>query len=150
MESTPEAGTPSLRLALTPAHYVLAATAVAPAQAATCKAGILANLPITMQGWRPIVQTTIDGKPAPFILDSGASYSMMPAPVAKAPKPKASELMNKPLLPSAPLVAVEAPKTKVSGNGLVNEGVKIDKRPVTPLEMLAQAMVCSNEFVYLN
>jgi len=73
-----------------------------------------------------------------------------PAPVAKAPKPKASELMNKPLLPSAPLVAVEAPKTKVSGNTLVNEGVKIDKRPVTPWEMLAQAMVCSNEFVYLN
>jgi hypothetical protein len=73
-----------------------------------------------------------------------------PAPVAKAPKPKASELMNKPLLPSAPLVAVEAPKTKVTGAGLVNEGVKIDKRPVTPLEMLAQAMVCSNEFVYLN
>lgn len=66
------------------AASLLAATAIAPAQAATCKAGILANLPITMQGWRPIVQTTIDGKPAPFILDSGASYSMMPAPVAKA------------------------------------------------------------------
>jgi hypothetical protein len=73
-----------------------------------------------------------------------------PAPVAKAPKPKASELMNKPLLPSAPLVTVEAPKTKVSGGVIVNEGVKIDKRPVTPWEMLAQAMVCSNEFVYLN
>jgi hypothetical protein len=58
--------------------------------------------------------------------------------------------MNKPLVPSAPLVAVEVPKTKVTGNGLVNEGVKLDKRPVTPLEMLAQAMVCSNEFVYLN
>jgi len=73
-----------------------------------------------------------------------------PAPVAKAPKPTARELMNKPLVPSAPLVAVEVPKTKVTGNGLVNEGVKLDKRPVTPLEMLAQAMVCSNEFVYLN
>jgi hypothetical protein len=58
--------------------------------------------------------------------------------------------MNKPLLPSAPLVAVEVPKTKISGAGLVNEGVKLDKRPVTALEMLAQAMVCSNEFVYLN
>ncbi len=73
-----------------------------------------------------------------------------PAPVAKAPKPTARELMNKPLLPSAPLVAVEAPKTKVTGAGLVNEGVKLDKRPVSPIEMLAQAMVCSNEFVYLN
>jgi hypothetical protein len=74
-----------------------------------------------------------------------------PAPIAKAPKPTARELMNKPLLPSAPLVAVEAaPKTKVTGAGLVNEGVKLDKRPVSPIEMLAQAMVCSNEFVYLN
>ena len=74
-----------------------------------------------------------------------------PAPVAKAPKPTARELMNKPLVPSAPLVAaVEAPKTKVTGAGLVNEGVKLDKRPVSPIEMLAQAMVCSNEFVYLN
>jgi tetratricopeptide (TPR) repeat protein len=66
------------------AATLLAATALSPADAATCKAGIMADLSITMQGWRPIVQTTIDGRPAPFILDSGASYSMMPPSVAKA------------------------------------------------------------------
>lgn len=54
-----------------------------PAQAA-CKVERMAELPVTMKGMRPIVQTTINGQPAPFLLDSGAFYSTISAPVAKA------------------------------------------------------------------
>lgn len=51
---------------------------------AACKVSRIAELPITMQGMRAIVDTTINGKPAPFILDSGAFFSTIPPAVAKA------------------------------------------------------------------
>ncbi|OAN57314.1 retroviral-like aspartic protease family protein [Sphingomonas sp. TDK1] len=54
-----------------------------PAQAA-CKVGRIAEIPITMRGMRAIVDTTVNGKPAPFILDSGAFFSIVPPAVAKA------------------------------------------------------------------
>lgn len=56
----------------------------APAMASPCGVGQIAELPVTMQGMRAIVQTRIDGQPAPFILDSGAFYSTISPPVAKA------------------------------------------------------------------
>ncbi|MGQ7434115.1 hypothetical protein ACTGZC_10570, partial [Streptococcus suis] len=48
--------------------------AAAPAAAETCGIGKIAELAVTMQGLRPVVQTTINGRPAPFILDSGAFF----------------------------------------------------------------------------
>ncbi|WP_232473746.1 aspartyl protease family protein [Sphingomonas sp. MA1305] len=63
---------------------VLAVATAAPAAAETCKVGKVAELAVTMQGLRPIVQTTINGKPAPFIVDSGAFFSTISPPVAKA------------------------------------------------------------------
>lgn len=54
-------------------------------------AGALANcqlrsteVPITMQGLRPLLTTKIDGKETPFTIDSGALYSMLtPAAAAR-------------------------------------------------------------------
>ncbi|WP_322964513.1 retroviral-like aspartic protease family protein [Sphingomonas fuzhouensis] len=46
-----------------------------PAVAGSCKVGLMAAIPVTMQGLRPVVETQINGKPAPFVLDSGAFYS---------------------------------------------------------------------------
>mgnify|MGYP002343962517 CR=1 FL=1 len=55
-----------------------------PAMAATpCKIGQMVAIPITMQGFRPVVETRINGKPAPFILDSGAAYSNISPPEAR-------------------------------------------------------------------
>ncbi len=42
-------------------------------------------------------------------------------------------------------------KTEVKGGTIQNVGEKVSrKQPISPWEMLAQSMVCSNEFVYLN
>ena len=50
--------------------------------------------------------------------------------------------------PSAPEVKLE---TTVQGGKIVNLAEKVDRKvPANPWVMLAQSMVCSNEFVYLN
>lgn len=48
-----------------------------------CKAGVIGELPVTMQGMRPIVHAAINGTDEPFIADSGAFYSML-TPTAAA------------------------------------------------------------------
>jgi predicted aspartyl protease len=50
---------------------------------ATCKVGILAELPVTMRGLRPLVSAKINGSEALFIADSGAFYSLI-TPAAAA------------------------------------------------------------------
>ena len=50
---------------------------------ATCKVGILAELPVTMTGLRPLVSAKINGSDALFIADSGAFYSLI-TPAAAA------------------------------------------------------------------
>jgi tetratricopeptide (TPR) repeat protein len=47
------------------------------AAAAGCQLGRVAELPITMSGFRPLVAAKINGQDARFVLDSGAFYSMM-------------------------------------------------------------------------
>jgi tetratricopeptide (TPR) repeat protein len=42
-----------------------------------CKLGRVAELPIAMAGYRPLITAKINGKEARFVLDSGAFYSMM-------------------------------------------------------------------------
>ncbi len=59
----------------------LASLCAGPA-AVPCSVQRVAELPITMTGPRPIVATEINGMAAPFILDSGAFYSMMSAAAA--------------------------------------------------------------------
>ena len=50
--------------------------------------------------------------------------------------------------PTAPEVKIE---TSVQGGKIVNNAEKVDRKvPANPWVMLAQSMVCSNEFVYLN
>ncbi len=50
--------------------------------------------------------------------------------------------------PTAPEVKLE---TSVQGGKIVNNTEKVDRKvPTNPWVMLAQSMVCSNEFVYLN
>ncbi|HEY2481974.1 MAG TPA: retropepsin-like aspartic protease, partial [Caulobacteraceae bacterium] len=48
----------------------------APAKAA-CNVHIMATLPVTMQGTRPLVEARINGAPAMFMADSGAFYSFI-------------------------------------------------------------------------
>ena len=50
---------------------------------AACKIGILAELPVTMTGLRPLVSAKINGAEALFIADSGAFYSLI-TPAAAA------------------------------------------------------------------
>jgi tetratricopeptide (TPR) repeat protein len=47
-----------------------------------CKLGRVAELPIVMAGTRPLVTAKINGQEARFVLDSGAFYSMISAPIA--------------------------------------------------------------------
>ena len=52
--------------------------------AAECKIGKIAELPVTMNGLRPMVTAQINGVDAQFIADSGAFYSMLsPASAAE-------------------------------------------------------------------
>lgn len=60
------------------------ALAATPALAGSCQVGRIAELPVTMQGLRPIVAAEINGQRAPFILDSGAFFSTISPGVAKA------------------------------------------------------------------
>jgi tetratricopeptide (TPR) repeat protein/predicted aspartyl protease len=51
---------------------------------AACTVGKMAELPVTMSGMRPLVQTKIDGADALFVVDSGAFYSTItPASAAE-------------------------------------------------------------------
>jgi predicted aspartyl protease/tetratricopeptide (TPR) repeat protein len=60
------------------ASIVLAALlASAGAAQAECKAGILAELPVTMFGARPSVEAKINGAPTRFLVDTGAFYSII-------------------------------------------------------------------------
>jgi clan AA aspartic protease (TIGR02281 family) len=52
---------------------------------AKCSVGLIARLPVTMDGLRASVPVEVNGKPTKFWLDSGAFYSIMP-------KAKAAEL----------------------------------------------------------
>jgi len=73
---------PTRRLALPQVSVVLAlplltlfTTAAAPGE--PCKAGLIGELPVTMEGMRPIVHAAINGTDEPFVADSGAFYSML-------------------------------------------------------------------------
>ena len=48
----------------------------------TCTLGQAAEFPIAMAGTRPIITAKINGQEARFLLDSGAFYSMISAPIA--------------------------------------------------------------------
>jgi hypothetical protein len=76
-----------------------------------------------------------------------------PVASTKVTKEQAKEMMNKPLLPSTQTPGQAATKgaTSIAGGVIVNLGEKISRKtPSSPWEMLAQAMICSNEFVYLD
>ena len=67
---------------------------------------------------------------------------------AKADKAKAKAAAAAVATKSAPEVKIE---TSVQGGKIVNNTEKVDRKvPSNPWVMLAQSMVCSNEFVYLN
>lgn len=50
---------------------------------AECRLGIMATLPITMQGLRPTTVAQINGTDAPFLVDSGAFFSVITPGSAK-------------------------------------------------------------------
>jgi tetratricopeptide (TPR) repeat protein len=56
--------------------------------AASCKIEGLAQLPVTMQGAKPLVAAKINGKDVKFLVDSGAFYSVL--------SPASAEAMNLP------------------------------------------------------
>jgi hypothetical protein len=101
----------------------LAAFLSTPALAASCKLGVLADLPVTMEGRRASVPVKINGKDTKFWLDSGAFFSIMS-------QAKAAELG----LPVDPLpqgfyivgiggtAAVQY--TKIKSFGLVGQNIK--------------------------
>jgi len=61
----------------------LALAFAAPPPAAKCQASLIAELPVTMNGRRPMVEAKFGDKSARFILDSGAFYSTISAASAK-------------------------------------------------------------------
>jgi tetratricopeptide (TPR) repeat protein len=71
---------------------VLLALSISDARAAEpCKLKIFAELPVTMEGLRPLVLAKINGVDARLVADSGAFYSMLsPATVAEFKLPKRS------------------------------------------------------------
>ena len=89
---------------------------------------------------------------AGYIDEPAAQLSPKEAKVAKAraekqAKAKAAQVATT-KGPAAPEVKIE---TSVQGGKIVNNAEKVDRKvPSNPWVMLAQSMVCSNEFVYLN
>lgn len=79
-QGTPAGGAPTRRLGLPRLALALplltlltmAATAGEP-----CKVTLIGELPVTMEGMRPIVHAAINGTDEPFIADSGAFYSLL-------------------------------------------------------------------------
>ena len=74
---------------------------------------------------------------------------------AKISKAKAEKLAAKAKAEKAAVAAKSAPEVKietsVQGGKIVNNTEKVDRKvPANPWVMLAQSMICSNEFVYLN
>lgn len=65
------------------ALILLPASGFAAEAAAGCKIGLLAELPVTMNGLAPMVDARINGKDVEFILDSGAFFSLL-SPAAAA------------------------------------------------------------------
>lgn len=62
---------------------LMAAVAAAPvARAGSCSIGVIADLPVTMDGLRATVPVSVNGRETRFWLDSGAFFSIMP--MAKA------------------------------------------------------------------
>jgi len=57
---------------------ILAAGAANSAMAAQCTLGVMADLPVTMEGLNVSVPTKVNGKDTSFWLDSGAFFSIMP------------------------------------------------------------------------
>jgi tetratricopeptide (TPR) repeat protein/predicted aspartyl protease len=53
------------------------AAAASAAAAEPCKVSLIGELPVTMEGMRPIVHAAINGTDESFIADSGAFYSML-------------------------------------------------------------------------
>lgn len=68
-----------------PVAAALALLTLAPggALAEPCKLGRLAELPVTMEGMRPLVHASINGQDALFIADSGAFFSMLTPAAAR-------------------------------------------------------------------
>ncbi len=62
---------------------LLGTSSASPALAGNCQLAKIAELKVTMKGLEPIIDTTVNGKSAPFLLDSGAFFSLIPQPVAK-------------------------------------------------------------------
>jgi len=50
---------------------------------AACKLGLVATLPVTMQGLRPMTTAQVNGTDTPFVVDSGAFYSIISPASAK-------------------------------------------------------------------
>jgi tetratricopeptide (TPR) repeat protein/predicted aspartyl protease len=61
-----------------------AALSIGPVFAAAegCKVGVLAELPVTMTGTRPMISAQINGQEARFLVDSGAFFSLISGPGA--------------------------------------------------------------------
>jgi len=76
-----------------------------------------------------------------------AGYIDEPEPAAKGRKPVAA----KPVATKAPAAPEVKLDTAVRGGKIVNVGEVVSRKvPSNPWVMLAQSMICSNEFVYLN
>jgi tetratricopeptide (TPR) repeat protein/predicted aspartyl protease len=61
----------------------LLAHAAAPAAAEPCKLAEAAELPVTMEGMRPLVHAAINGRDALFVADSGAFFSTLTPAAAR-------------------------------------------------------------------
>lgn len=74
----------TLRIAAVSAAVIGLATSPLTGHAAECRIGKIAELPVTMNGLRPIVTAQINGVDAQFVADSGAFYSTLsPASAAE-------------------------------------------------------------------
>jgi hypothetical protein len=93
---------------------------------------------------------------AGYIDEPAAAAS--PAKLDKATKARADKLARQKAAAAAvagtkagPAVPELKLETSVQGGKIVNNTEKVSrKEPASPWVMLAQSMVCSNEFVYLN
>jgi len=75
--------TPGARAASTVLAVALQALAAGGAVAEPCKLARIAELPVTMEGTRPLVHAAINGQDAMFIADSGAFFSSLTPAAAK-------------------------------------------------------------------
>jgi len=66
-----------------PALALLSLQPAGPAVAEPCKLARVAELPVTMEGMRPLVHAAINGQDALFVADSGAFYSSLTPAAAR-------------------------------------------------------------------